>query len=122
MESRASPSRSVVQASGSSVVSCTSLGVEARLRSFSIQFAGPHTAEGIGVGSTFRDVRSAYRRLGADDNEGRVYVWPEPDRDISFALSVGRDALKPGWRQAPTTIPDSAHVIELLIRAPLRKS
>src|SRR6266700_271270 len=92
------------------------------VRSFSIQFAGPRTLEGIAVGSTFRDIRSTYRRLGADDNEGRVYVWPEPDRGISFALSVGRDALRPGWREAPALIPDTAHVVALLIRAPLRKS
>jgi hypothetical protein len=92
------------------------------VRSFSIEFAGPHTVDGIAVGSTYRDVRSKYPRLGADDNEGRVYVWPERDRGISFALSIARDALKPGWREAPTVIPDSAHVIELLIRAPVKKS
>ncbi len=91
------------------------------VRSFSIGFTGPRTVDGIAVGSTCGDIKRKYRRLGADDNEGRVYVWPEPDRGISFALSIGRDALKPGWREAPSVIPDSAHVIRLLIRAPWGK-
>ena len=89
------------------------------VRSFSIEFAGPRTVDGIAVGSTYRDIRGKYRQLGAGDNEGRVYVWPEPDRGISFALSVGRNGLAPAWRGTPAVIPDSAHVIELLIRAPL---
>jgi hypothetical protein len=91
------------------------------VRSFSIGFVGPRTVDGIAVGSTCGEIKRRYRDLGADDNEGRVYVWPEPDRGISFALSVGRDALAPGWRETPRVIPDSAHVIELLIRAPTRE-
>lgn len=91
------------------------------VRSFSIGFGGPRTVEGIAVGSTYRETKSKYRELGAGDNEGRVYVWPEPDQGISFALSVGRDALDPKWRETPTVIPDSVHVIEVLIRTPLRK-
>ncbi len=87
------------------------------VRSFSIGFPGPRTVDGIAVGSTYGKVKRRYQDLGADDNEGRVYVWPEPDRGISFALSVGRDALAPGWRETPRVIPDSARVIELLIRA-----
>ena len=90
------------------------------LRSFSIVFAGPRTVDGIAVGSTYRDVRSKYQRLGAGDNEGRVYVWPEPDRGLSFALGVDHDSLRLGWREAPSLIPDSTHVIELFIRAKVR--
>jgi len=88
------------------------------VRSFSIGFPGPRTDDGLAVGSTYKEIKGKYRELQADDNEGRVYVWPEPDRGVSFALSVSRDALDPKWRVTPTLIPDSAHVIELLIRGP----
>ncbi len=91
------------------------------VRWFSIGFAGPRTADGIAVGSTYRELKSTYPELHGGDNEGAVYVWPEPDRGVSFGLSVERDALDPRWQQRPSVIPDSVHVIELLIRAPLRK-
>ncbi|HEY6852602.1 MAG TPA: hypothetical protein VI139_00030, partial [Gemmatimonadales bacterium] len=44
------------------------------VRSFSVMFAGPRTRAGIGVGSTFKDLRANYSRLEAGDNEGAVYV------------------------------------------------
>jgi hypothetical protein len=88
------------------------------VRSFSIGFAGPRTLEGIGVGSTFGEIKAKWQRVGAGDNEGRIYVWPQPDAGISFALSASMDSLDPRWRTVPTLIPDTAHVIELLVRRP----
>lgn len=89
------------------------------VRWFSVLFPGPRTDQAIGVGSTYQQVKAAYPRLQANDNEGTVYVWPEPDRGISVALSVNLDALDPRWRVQPAIIPDTAHVTELLVRAPL---
>lgn len=91
------------------------------VRSFSIGFRGPQTTEGIGVGATFAEIRAKYRRVIADDNEGAVYVWPEPDNGVSFGLSVEASSLKASWRQTPSVIPDTARVTELLIRAPIKK-
>ena len=90
----------------------------ATVRWFSVSFIGPFTDRSLGVGSTFRQVRTQYPHLLADDNEGTVYVWPLPDHGVSFALGVKLEALDARWRQAPSVIPDTARVTELLIRRP----
>lgn len=100
------------------VADIDSLAAGLSVRSFSIGFAGPRTPEGIGVGSTFGDIKATWQRVGAGHNEGRIYVWPEPDAGISFALSASMDSVDPRWKRVPTLIPDTAHVIELLVRRP----
>lgn len=89
---------------------------EATIRSFTLAFAAPRTAEGIGVGSRFHDIKSTYHQLEAGDNEGAVYVWGVPDDGVSFKLSTSRDLLHAGWQENPSLIPDTARVIEVLIR------
>jgi len=86
------------------------------IRSLSIEFLGPKDSRGIGVGNTLGQLRQRYPRLGTDDNEGRVYVWPMPDLGLSFALGIEAGSLDGRWRTNPGAIPDSTHVIELLVR------
>jgi len=99
------------------VAAIDSTNGRASVQWFSIEFVGPRTAAGIGVGATMRNVRSEYAKLEADENEGAVYVWPVPDQGVSLGLAISRNALRDGWRQQPGFIPDSARVKELLVRA-----
>jgi hypothetical protein len=86
------------------------------VRFISIGFRGLRTAEGVGVGSTFHELKTTYPHVSAGDNEGVVWVWPDPDIGVSFALDVTRDELNPQWRVKPSVIPDTARVTELLVR------
>src|SRR5262245_49886144 len=88
---------------------------EAVVTAITIGFRGPRTPEGIGVGSRFREVLATGHHLTADDNEGAVYVWSEPYPGVSFRLGTTRDALAQGWRDTPSLIPDTTHVIGLLV-------
>jgi hypothetical protein len=50
---------------------------------------GPTTAEGLGVGSRFEELRAAYGRVCSADAEGRTVVWFPEKPGISFVVRGG---------------------------------
>lgn len=77
-----------------------------------IEVAGPQprTAERVGVGSTFAELRAAYGRPCAGIGEGYVAVWFPAAPGIGFALDVPVPENIAAVRRDPTRIPGTARV------------
>jgi hypothetical protein len=81
-----------------------------------VRAAEPRTAEGMGVGSRYSELRSTYGRACADVGEGVVVVWFPAAPGISYAL----DAPVPGnpaqLRESPDRIAGTARVTRWWVR------
>jgi hypothetical protein len=74
------------------------------------------TAERMGVGSRFDQLRAAYGAPCAEAAEGRVVVWFENAPGISFALDMPVPQNVEQLRQNPESIPSSSRVTSWWLR------
>jgi hypothetical protein len=59
------------------------------VREVSVERSGPKTAEGLGVGSTFRDLQRAYGAAGASEPEDCVLrVWFAALPGVAFRMAL----------------------------------
>jgi hypothetical protein len=86
--------------------------VDGRVSRIFVADRGPRTAEGIGVGSRFEELRSSYGRVCAAREEGRTVVWFPEKPGISFVLADGET----GGAPDADRIPASATVSRLIVR------
>ena len=59
----------------------------ATVREVSVERSGPKTAEGLGVGSTFRDLQRAYGTAGAAEPDCVLRVWFAALPGVSFRMA-----------------------------------
>lgn len=81
-----------------------------------VRDGGLETREGLGVGSTFEELRSAYGRPCAGAGEGTVVVWFPAASGISFALDVPLSTVQQ-VQQNPEAIPGTARVTSWWLRS-----
>ncbi|CAN5872737.1 hypothetical protein BH23GEM7_BH23GEM7_20750 [soil metagenome] len=74
------------------------------------------TREGLGVGSRFEELRSAYGRTCADVAKGEVVVWFPNAPGVSFALDARVPENAAQLRENPERIPGSARVTRWWLR------
>lgn len=75
------------------------------------------TREGLGVGSTYAQLRAAYGRACADVMGGEAVVWFPAAPGVSFALGRVSPQAAPAIRSDPGRIPGSAPVTRWWLRA-----
>ena len=76
---------------------------------------GPRTQEGVGVGSSMDELRSAYGRACAAAGEGIVAVWFPAAPGISFAVDAPFSSVQQ-FQQDPSRIPGTARVTRWWLR------
>jgi hypothetical protein len=74
------------------------------------------TPEGLGVGSRFEELRSAYGTACADVGEGVVVVWFASAPGVSFALDTAVPADVAQLRANPDRLPGTARVTRWWLR------